>query len=124
MANNPINTVDPDGGCPCSECPENCQEGVIDPLTDSSSAFPETSGLQELREVTVQADGPTVFAGGSLKDWSQVNWQWAYQSQIADIQNRTRQLQKDFLDHSVSQVMLFIAMGGNFSGVASGSRAL
>ncbi|CAL2085980.1 RHS repeat-associated protein [Tenacibaculum sp. 190524A02b] len=53
MANNPINTIDPDGGCPCSECPENCGEGTIDPATDSSSAFPNTSGQQLLDEVVI-----------------------------------------------------------------------
>jgi len=27
MGNNPVSIIDPDGGCPCSECPENCGDG-------------------------------------------------------------------------------------------------
>ncbi|MCD2261040.1 RHS repeat-associated core domain-containing protein, partial [Psychroserpens luteolus] len=31
MSNNPINTIDPDGRCPCDVCPENCGDYAGDP---------------------------------------------------------------------------------------------
>jgi RHS repeat-associated protein len=54
MANNPISEIDPDGGCPCSKCPENCKGSGANKATDSDLSFPDTSGLQQLEEVIVR----------------------------------------------------------------------
>ncbi|MFY8188981.1 MAG: RHS repeat domain-containing protein [Flavobacterium sp.] len=67
MGNNPISDIDPDGGCPCSECPENCMGAGPDPLTDSDPMFPLTSGIQYLDEVVVT--GSLNASGVSSDSW-------------------------------------------------------
>ncbi|MCC9070893.1 RHS repeat-associated core domain-containing protein [Flavobacterium sp. F-65] len=65
MANNPINTIDPDGGCPCSQCPENCKGSGVNPITDADNMYPNTSGMQHLEGMTITY--------GSSKSMQQTN---------------------------------------------------
>ena len=75
MGNNPASEIDPDGGCPCSECPENCGGAGTNPTTDSDSMFPGTSGLQQLQEIVVT---PERYNSNSSWTSEMVNGQYGY----------------------------------------------
>ncbi|WP_291152177.1 RHS repeat domain-containing protein [Flavobacterium sp. UBA7680] len=70
MVNNPTNTIDPDGGCPCSQCPENCQGTGPNPFTDADNMYPFTSGVQQLNEVVVPVSAKINIGGDFANNFS------------------------------------------------------